>query len=178
MKLAMSLLILLSSSALAAKINEATCSDIATKTHKTVTPQYIAETEGFNAKGKEVFDEIDTSDIVSRANQVDAQCAKDLSAKVATVSKNQKNTLAANGKPTKINPLKSKCKEFVELDEEVQPLAVYWVAGHDKSGKLRKGGEFDEVFLEQPITELVQECKSHPSASFYAKTKNWVKKHI
>ena len=173
-----SLLILLSSSAMAAKINEATCSDIASKTNKTVTPQYIAETEGFNAKGKEVFDEIDVNDIVSQAKQVDAQCAKDLSARVATVRKTPVKVVSSNSKYMNINPMKSKCKDFVELDEEVQPVAVYWVAGHDKSGKLKKSGEFDEVFLEQPITDLVQECKSHPTASFYSKTKAWVKKHV
>ncbi len=170
-------LLLFATPALAAKINEATCSDIASKNNKNITPEYIAETEGFNSKGKEVFDEIDADDIVSQAKQVDAQCAKDLSAKVETVRKNNPS-VASSTQHKKINPLKSKCQDFVELGEDVQPVAVYWVAGHDKSGKLKKGGEFDEEFLEQPIVELVQDCKAHPKAPFYSRAKAWVKKHV
>jgi len=171
-------LILLTAPAMAAKINEATCSDIASKSNKNITPEYIAETEGFNSRGKEVFDEIDTDDIVSQAKQVDAQCAKDLSAKVETVRKITPKPIATTGKNKKINPLKSNCQDFVELDEVAQPVAVYWVAGHDKSGKLKNGGEFDEEFLEQPVLDLVQECKAHPKAPFYARAKTWVKKHV
>jgi len=171
-------LILLTTPVMAAKINEATCSDITSKTNKNITPEYIAETEGFNSRGKEVFDEIDTADIISQAKQVDAQCAKDLSAKVEVVRKNAPKSLASSDLHKKINPLKSKCQDFVELDEVLQPVAVYWVAGRDKSGKLEKGGEFDEEFLEQPVIDLVQDCKAHPKAPFYAKAKAWVKKHI
>jgi hypothetical protein len=160
------------------KINDAKCSDLVSKTNQNVTPEYIAETEGYNAAGQKVSEEIDMGEYINRSKQINDQCAKDKTAKVDLTKKGPVETSMADNTGKKmLNPTKAKCKDFLELDEAVQPVAVYWVAGNNKSGKL-KNGEMDEMFLEQPVVDLVRDCKSHPKASFYARTKAWVKHHV
>jgi hypothetical protein len=163
---------------MAEKINNAKCSDITSKTNQNVTPEYIAETEGYNAAGQKVSEEIDMGEFLDRSKQVNQQCAKDQNAKIDLSKKGSPEKSMSNnvGKKT-LNPNKAKCKDFLELDEAVQPVAVYWLAGNNKSGKL-KTGEMDEMFLEQPVVDLVEDCKSHPTASFYSRTKAWIKKHV
>lgn len=170
------MLLFVSSSAFAAKIKNAKCSDMA-KISENVTPQYMAVIDGYDNAGKKIGEEIDMAGIVSESKKVTEQCAKNKAAKIETVKKDVKNTSVASTTAAPLNPLNAKCKEFVALGEDVQPVAVFWVAGHNKSGKL-KNGEVDEEFLAQPIATLVEECKAKPMASFYDKTKAWLKKHI
>ena len=169
-------LILASSSAFAAQIKNAKCSDMA-KLNENITPQYMAVIDGYDKAGKKVSEEIDMAGIVSESKKVTEQCAKHKSSKIDNVKKDLKNSSAASATAAPLNPLKAKCKDFVALGEDVQPVAVFWIAGHDKSGKL-KDGEVDEEFLAQPIATLVEDCKAKPMASFYDKTKAWIKKHI
>ena len=176
-----SFLLFVSSSALAAKINQATCSDLRLRNHKTVTPQYLAEIEGFNKNGKQVYDEIDTENIMNKSENIDIECAKDLFANVNTVRKaSQAPSSALQGKKkysnTKIRPLQSNCEGFLKLDEELRPLAVHWIAGHEKFGKLSRHDEFDVTFLELPVSDLVAQCRAQPNSSFFSQTKAWLKK--
>lgn len=175
-KVGLLLLILISGSAFAAKIKNANCSDMA-KVSESVTPQYMAVIDGYDKAGKKVSEEVDMAGIVSDSKKVKEQCAKNKSAKLDAVKKDVKSTAETPTVAATLNPLNAKCREFVALGEDVRPVAVFWVAGHDKSGKLKKG-EVDEEFLAQPIATLVEDCKSQPTASFYDRTKAWLKKHI
>jgi len=166
-------------SALAANVKDAKCSDMA-KINERVTPEYLAVVDGYDKAGRIVVEEIDVGDLVRESRQVNAQCARNGTQKIKVVRKDLKrnSTAAATAAKTQtLNPAKAKCEDFVALGEEVQPLAVYWVAGHAKAGKI-KGGEVDEEFLERPIATLVQDCKAQPTASFYDKTKAWFKRSI
>lgn len=170
------MLILFSVPAFAAKIKNANCSDMATL-NENIAPQYLAVIDGYDKAGKKVSEEIDLGGIVSESKKVNAQCVKDKSAKVAAIRKDLKSASVSPATSATINPTKAKCKDFIALTEEVQPVAVFWVAGHNKSGKLSKG-EVDEEFLARPIATLVEDCKTQPAASFYDKAKAWFKKHI
>jgi hypothetical protein len=56
--------------------------NITSKTNQNVTPEYIAETEGYNAAGQKVSEEIDMGEFLDRSKQVNQQCAKDQNAKI------------------------------------------------------------------------------------------------
>ena len=132
---------------------------------------------------------VNIAGLVTESGKVKDECAKDKTAKVKTIRKammkTAKNSVPQNTlqedidrKPTStINPTKAKCSDFIALDEQYQPVAAYWVAGHSKAGKVNKG-EIDEAYLEQPVATLIEDCRAAPTASFYDKTKTWFKKHI
>lgn len=166
-------LVLLSLPTFAAKIKNANCSDV-TSINENVQPQYLAVIDGYDKTGKKVSEEIDMSGIVADSKNINAQCAKDKTTKIDSLRSDLKTNTASS---TAINPTKAKCKDFVELGTEVQPVAVFWVAGHEGGGKLKKG-EVDEEFLTQPIATLVEDCRTHPTASFYDRTKAWLKKRL
>jgi hypothetical protein len=177
-----SLLILSSStlSAFAVQVKNPKCSEFA-KVEDKYTPEYLAVVDGYNHAGKEVVDEVDMGGIITESSSVKDQCKAKKSAKVDTV---RKEISKSNPKPespmtkvASISPAKAKCQDFVNLGEEFQPIAAYWVAGHSKSGKIRNG-EVDEEFLARPVMTLVEECKAEPTASFYDKTKRWMKRKI
>ena len=162
--------------AFSAKVRDAKCSDIAPGNEK-ITPQFLAVIDGYDKAGKKVSEEIDMENIVTDSKKVNAECAKDRTAKIDSIRKEIRNSKVQNtAKTAAINPMKAKCEDFLLLGEEVQPVAAFWVAGHDKSGKLKKG-EIDEEFLARPIVTLIEECKARPKTSFYEKTKAWIKKH-
>jgi acid stress chaperone HdeA len=167
-------LILFSIPAFAAKVKDAKCSDMST-VNQNVMPQYMAVIDGYDKSGKKVGEEVDMESIVTESKNVNAQCAKDTSKRA--FRKVIRDARVSNAPAVKMNPMKAKCQDFIALKEEVQPVAVFWVAGHDKSGKL-KDGEVDEEFLERPITTLVEDCRAQPKASFYRKTKTWLKQHV
>jgi acid stress chaperone HdeA len=178
-------ILLLSLPAFAAKVNNPKCNELSGINEK-YTPEYLAVVDGYNKAGKELGSEVDVGGIVTEANNVKEQCDKQKTAKIASVRKTvAKNTAPKNSlqedidrkSKSTINPKNAKCQDFIALGEAYQPVAAFWVAGHSKTGKI-KNGEVDEEFLEQPVATLVEECKAEPTASFYQKTKTWLKKHI
>lgn len=175
-KMVVSALVLFTIPVFAAKMKDAKCSDVASLKDN-VTPEYLAVIDGYDKSGKKVMEEVDMGGLVTESKMVNEQCAKDSSAKLANIRKDIKSNQPITSTSSTLNPMKAKCKDFVALGEDVQPVAVFWVAGHDKSGKV-KSGEIDEEFLERPVTTLVEDCKMNPKASFYDKAKAWFKKTL
>ncbi len=175
-KVAWSLVFLSSLCAYGAKVSHPQCQDVVDIQEK-VTPEYLAVLDGYNKAGKEV-NEVDLGGIVSESDKVKKECQSNKTAKVDTVRKNVAKNAAKTPVDSKtvIAPTKAKCEDFLALEERVQPVAAYWVAGHSKSGQVKKG-EVDEIFLERPVAALIEECKATPTASFYDKAKAWIKKH-
>ena len=161
--------------ALASKINDAQCSDIVGTTGDMI-PRYFAIVDGYNKAGKKVSEEVDMGGIVSESKKVSDQCDKDKTAKIDQVRKNIETTAVTKTSET-MNPTKAKCKDFIALGADVQPVAAYWIAGHDKAGKLKEG-VVEEEFLARPMFTLIEDCKNQPTASFYDRTKAWLKKRI
>jgi acid stress chaperone HdeA len=162
---------------LAAKIKDAKCSDFAGVNEK-VSPEYLAVIDGYNKAGKKVSEEIDIADIVSESKKINEQCAQNKGAKIDKVRKDIKSASSApTAAGASLNPTKATCKDFIALGEELQPVAAFWVAGHDRSGKIKKG-EVDEEFLSKPVATLIEDCKAQPTASFYDRTKAWLHTHL
>lgn len=175
---AIALVLLSSLPVFAAKVSKPKCEDVVQINDK-FTPEYMAVVDGYNKSGKDVG-EVDIGGIVTESESVKKECAKNTKISMTTVRKNIAKTLEkkeAKTPESMLSPTKAKCSEFLALDDRLQPVAAYWVAGHSKSGEV-KNGEVDEVFLDQPVTTLVEECRSAPTASFYDKTKIWIKKRI
>lgn len=170
------ILLFVSAQAFAAKVKDAKCSDLAMMNEK-VTPEYLAVIDGYDNSGKKVSEEVDMAGIVTESKEVNQHCATNKSAAIKDVRKqlHAKKTMPSTA--AKLNPTKAKCQDFVALGEEVQPVAAFWVAGHDKSGKLVEG-EVDEAFLDRPILSLVEDCKANPRASFYDRAKAWVDRRL
>jgi hypothetical protein len=177
---------LISAPVFAANVSNPKCSEMG-KISDQYTPAYLAVVDGYNEKGKEVTSEVDMGGIVNESPSVKQSCNGKKTADIKSVRKDAgmgaKNstahtasTVPVNSKST-INPLKATCQDFVNLDEVYQPLATFWVAGHTRAGKI-KNREVDEEFLATPVVSLIQECKAKPTASFYDKTKIWLKKHV
>jgi len=62
------------------------------------------------------------------------------------------------------------CADFIALDDQFQPKAVYWASAYVK------GGEPEESMLDIDGTEqitpiLVEDCEKEPKASFWEKLK-------
>ncbi|MGF6880401.1 HdeA/HdeB family chaperone [Paraburkholderia sp. MM5477-R1] len=75
--------------------------------------------------------------------------------------------------PTKMNPLKMKCEDFVAMDEAYRPAAVYYVAGVDKLGITETDTMVEDTAT--PIGVLVSECQKSPKASFRTKVRQMYK---
>jgi hypothetical protein len=161
----------------AAKINNPKCDDIVTINDK-FTPEYLAVVDGFSKSDKKQGEDVDVGGIVTESARVKQECQKQKTKVMKAVQKEVAQSPTSPSTPSKINPVKANCEEFVALSEEAQPVAAYWVAGYDKSGKISKNGEVDEEFLRRPVLTLIEECKAHPKASFYSKAKDWFKTHI
>ncbi len=63
------------------------------------------------------------------------------------------------------------CEEFIALDEEVQPVVVYWL--HGKSGEIEVI-EIDEY--QTPVAYAVTECQKEKEATVWDKIKHYFKK--
>ena len=170
-----------------AMVNNPNCQDLVEVNDK-FTPEYMAVLDGYSRRKVMTNEQLDIAGLVTESGKVKDQCAKDKTAKIQDVRKKietAKTNAPANTlqedidrKPkSTINPTKAKCSDFIALDEQYQPVAAYWVAGHTKAGKV-SDGQIDEVYLEQPVTTLIEESKAQPTASFYQNTKTWFKKHI
>jgi len=63
------------------------------------------------------------------------------------------------------------CADFVALDDQFQPKAVYWASAY------AKGGEPEESMIDIESTEqitpiLIADCEKEPQASFWEKLKS------
>ena len=64
------------------------------------------------------------------------------------------------------------CQEFLLLDHNIQPLAVYWLDGYRK-GQLKTSDEdVGMVSLDRPISAVVNECKRTPKETLWHKIKS------
>ena len=141
------------------------------------SPRYMAVIDGMSKSGKKTMEEVDVEGMVTETASVKEVCKTNKTKPLAKV----RDHVATNNKGVnkkKFQPMKSKCADFLVLGEDVQPLAAFWVAGYDKTAKAPEQGAVFEEFISSPIVSLIEECKKEPKASFYAKAKNWVKKHI
>jgi acid stress chaperone HdeA len=171
-----STMVLFSIPAFAINLKDPKCSELTTM-KESVTPEYLAVIDGYDKAGKKLGEEVDVEGIVTDAKQVNEKCAGNKSAKIHEVRQDIRKSQSATASKTTLNPKTAKCQDFLAMSEEIQPVAAYWVAGQTKSGKARTG-DIDEVFLERPVATLVEDCKAQPKASFYDRTKTWLKKTL
>ncbi len=167
----------------AAKLTNSTCKDVKNLNDKAM-PEYLAVVDGYDKAGKKDFEEIDMVGIMNDATKVKEACANGEDAKIKDIRKTTTATTTAattaspsTTTPKHFNPKNSKCEDFVALNEMYQPVAAYWVLGNSKDSKVKKG-DLDEVYLEQPVMTLVEECRKQPKASFFSKAKSWFHKHV
>jgi acid stress chaperone HdeA len=62
------------------------------------------------------------------------------------------------------------CADFIALDDQYKPNAVYWASAYAKGGK-PEASELDIVGTEQVTPMIVQDCEKEPKASFWQKLK-------
>jgi len=63
------------------------------------------------------------------------------------------------------------CEDFIALDDEYRPKAVYWASAYAKGGA-PEAGELDVEGTEKLTPWLVEECQKDPKASFWVKLKD------
>jgi acid stress chaperone HdeA len=67
------------------------------------------------------------------------------------------------------------CADFVGLDAQFQPKAVYWAAAYAKSGK-PEAAVLDVEGIEKLTPAVVADCKQDPKASYWTTLKaDWQK---
>ncbi len=71
-----------------------------------------------------------------------------------------------------VKPEKMTCEEFIALDEEVQPVVVYWL--HGKSGEV-EAIDVDEYVT--PVAYVLTECHKEKQSSVLDKVKHYFKTH-
>jgi acid stress chaperone HdeA len=62
------------------------------------------------------------------------------------------------------------CEEFIALDDQYKPSAVYWATAYAKGGT-PEASELDIAGTEQITPMIVQDCEKEPKASFWQKFK-------
>jgi acid stress chaperone HdeA len=62
------------------------------------------------------------------------------------------------------------CREFIALDDEYKPKAVYWASAYAQGGE-PEASELDIAGTEQITPGLVQDCEREPESSFWQKLK-------
>ena len=66
------------------------------------------------------------------------------------------------------------CAEFVGIDEQFKPKAIYWASAHTKGSKKHKSNVLDIEGTEKVIPIVINECTRQPKATFWEKLKiNW-----
>lgn len=63
------------------------------------------------------------------------------------------------------------CEEFLAIDEQFKPKAVYWASAHAKMGKKHKAKILSIEETEQVIPMVIDECNKAPKATFWQKLK-------
>jgi acid stress chaperone HdeA len=64
------------------------------------------------------------------------------------------------------------CEEFLAIDEQFKPKAVYWASAHTKAGKKHKDKVLNIEGTEQVIPMVIDECTKAPKATFWQKLKS------
>jgi acid stress chaperone HdeA len=164
----------------AAKLKDPNCTDV-TQISERLIPQYLALVDGYKRAGKEVG-RVNLARIIRETENVVDQCNQNRVAKLSAVRRyirvsNLPTTKWAPSSPAVISPTKARCHDFSALNENLQPVAIYWVVGYSRLG-VTKNGEVDNLFFSQPIDTLVEECAAVPNASFYGRTRDWMKNRI
>ena len=68
------------------------------------------------------------------------------------------------------------CEEFLAIDEQFKPKAVYWASAHTKMDKKHKDKVLNIEGTEQVIPIVIEECAKTPKATFWQKLKtSWTK---
>jgi acid stress chaperone HdeA len=62
------------------------------------------------------------------------------------------------------------CAEFIALDDEYKPNAVYWATAYAQGGD-PEASELDIAGTETVTPIIVQDCEKEPKASFWQKLK-------
>jgi acid stress chaperone HdeA len=62
------------------------------------------------------------------------------------------------------------CAEFIALDDEYKPNAVYWASAYAQGGD-PEASELDIAGTETITPMIVQDCEKEPKASFWQKLK-------
>lgn len=79
-------------------------------------------------------------------------------------------------KPAADKPLaKMTCEDFLGLDDDFQPKAVYWAVGYGKGDK-PETAILDVEGTETVIPFITEECEKAPKESFWQKVKDHLKK--
>ncbi len=63
------------------------------------------------------------------------------------------------------------CEEFVAIDEQFKPKAVYWASAHAKGGKKHKSNVLNIEGTEKVIPIVIDQCTQEPKATFWSKQK-------
>ena len=64
------------------------------------------------------------------------------------------------------------CAEFVGIDDQFKPKAIYWASAHAKGGKIHKSNVLNIEGTEKVIPIVIDECTQQPKATFLDKLKN------
>jgi acid stress chaperone HdeA len=64
------------------------------------------------------------------------------------------------------------CAEFVGIDDQFKPKAIYWASAHAKGGKKHKANVLNIEGTEKVIPIVIDECTKQPKATFWEKLKN------
>jgi hypothetical protein len=72
----------------------------------------------------------------------------------------------------KFKPKQISCEEFLTLDEQVQPRAVYYVAGYNSAGNLTADEVETDVLVKPVAVGVLEDCKKEPKATLWSKIKS------
>lgn len=168
-------LLLLAVPTFGAQIKEATCFDLE-RVAENITPQFLAAEDGYNRSGKKDSGEVDIGEIVAESEHINKECLKNNDSKIAGLQDDMRAVAVVHSTET-LNAFAASCKDFMALGADAQPVAVFWVAGHEKAGPIKKG-EFNQKLLESSISDVLRDCKNEPTGLFYVKVKAWIKDSI
>ena len=81
-------------------------------------------------------EEVDVSGIVTESFTVKKECEKHKSSRLKDVRQFLKNLNSKEiKKKAEINSLKANCKDFLEIEDSLRPVAAFLVVGHSKAKK-------------------------------------------
>jgi acid stress chaperone HdeA len=75
--------------------------------------------------------------------------------------------------PTKTNPLKMKCEDFLAVGDVYRPAVVYYLVGVDKLGVMETDTMVEDTAT--PVAAIVAECQKAPKASLHTKVREMYK---
>jgi acid stress chaperone HdeA len=127
-------------------------------------PAVVAYLDGY-AQGGKTEQEIGELDVDREIGAVVKTCKTTPHETLA-----QKIAMHLPGGKKLIKPAKMTCQEYMAVDSTKQPLAYYFAAGYDHA--TRKVSEEDgEIDLDTTAWSVVEDCKTAPKESVWAKLK-------